>query len=100
MLLCLVYSVYTLFHRQLFVAVAASCLGHPVRGHAGVVFVVTPGRPEEQGRRHHLQREGDEGEVEGPAQSALRTLGRRDELVEQIHPGQETAHGAQRAEAW
>lgn len=42
--------------------------GHPVRDHARVVLAVAARRPEEQGRRHHLQREGDEGEVEGPAQ--------------------------------
>jgi len=57
---------------------------------------VTPGRPKEQSSCHHLQRKGDEGEVEGPAQRALHPFGRCGVLVEQVHPGQEAADGAQR----
>lgn len=76
----------------------ALSLGHPVSSHAGVVFAVAPGRPEEQSSCHHLQREGDEGEVEGPAQRTLHPFWWWGILVEQIHPGQETADGAQRAQ--
>lgn len=73
-------------------------LGYSVSCHAGVVFVVTPGRPQEQSSCHHLQREGDEGKVEGPAQRALHPIWRWGILVEQIQPSQETADGAQRTQ--
>lgn len=75
-------------------------LGYSVSSHAGVVFAVTPGRPQEQSGCHHLQREGDEGEVEGPAQRALHPLWWWGIMVEQIHPGPETADGAQSAQTW
>lgn len=73
-------------------------LCHPVGHHPGVVLAVAPGRPQEQGSGHHLQREGDEGEVEGPAQRALHPVWWFCILVEQIHPCQETADSSQRAQ--
>lgn len=73
-------------------------LGYSVSSHAGVVFAVTPGCPQEQRGCHHLQREGDEGEVEGPAQRALHPVWWWGILAEQIHSGQETADGAQSAQ--
>lgn len=72
----------------------------PVCSHAGVVLAVTPGCPQEQSGCHHLQREGDEGEVEGPAQRALHPFWWCGVLVEQIHACQETADGAQGAQTW
>lgn len=78
----------------------SSCLGDAVRCHAGVVLAVAPGGPDEEGGGHHLQRDGDEGEVEGPAQSDLHPLGPREGLVEQIQAGQETADCPQRAQTW
>lgn len=48
-----------------------SLLGHPVSRHGSVVFAVTSGCPQKQGGCHHLQRERDEGKVEGPAHGAL-----------------------------
>lgn len=75
---------------------SSSLLCNPVSSHAGVVLAVTPGCPQEQSSCHHLQREGDECEVEGPAQRALHPFWRFDDLMEQIHPSQETADCAQR----
>lgn len=77
-----------------------SCsLRYPVRRHAGVVLTVTPGGPEKESGGHHLQRDGDEGEVEGPAQRDLHPLRPREGLVEQIQAGQEAADRPQRAQA-
>lgn len=75
----------------------SSSLRYPVRRHAGVVLAVTPGGPDEQSGGHHLQRDGDEGEVEGPAQRDLHPLRPREVLVEQIQAGQEAADCSERA---
>lgn len=72
-----------------------SSLCHPVCCHAGVVLAVTPGGPQKQSGSHHLQRDGDEGEVEGPAQGDLHPLRPREGLVEQIQAGQEAADRSQ-----
>lgn len=77
---------------------AAAPLRYPVRRHRGVVLAVTPGGPDEEGGGHHLQRDGDEGEVEGPAQRDLHPLWPREVLVEQIQAGQEAADCSQRAQ--
>lgn len=74
--------------------------GHSVGSHTGVVSAVTPGRPQEQSSGHQLQREGDEGEVQGPAQRALHPVWWWVMPVEQIQTGQETADSSQRAQAW
>lgn len=76
----------------------SSSLRYPVRRHAGVVLAVTPGGPDEEGGGHHLQRDGDEGEVEGPAQRDLHPLRPREGLVEQIQAGQEAADCSERAQ--
>lgn len=44
-----------------------SLLCYPVSSHAGVTLAVASGRPQEQSRCHHLQREGDESQVQRPA---------------------------------
>lgn len=69
-------------------------LGHPVGRHAGVVLAVAPGGPQEESGRHHLQWRGDEGQVEGPAQGAVHTVGKHRHPVEEIHASQEAAHCA------
>lgn len=73
-------------------------LGYSVGSHTGVVFAVTPGCPQEQSSGHQLQREGDEGEVEGPAQCALHPVRWWVMPVEQIQTSQETADSSQRAQ--
>lgn len=78
----------------------SSSLRYPVRRHAGVVLAVTPGGPDEESGCHHLQRDGDEGEVEGPAQRDLHPLRPREGLVEQIQAGQEAADCSERAQTW
>lgn len=76
-----------------------SRLGHPVSRHGSVVFAVTFGCPQKQGGCHHLQREGDEGEVERPAHGALHPSSWVT-VVEQINTGPETADSTQRAQTW
>lgn len=76
----------------------SSSLRYPVRRHAGVVLAVTPGGPDEESGGHHLQRDGDEGEVEGPAQRDLHPVRPREGLVEQIQAGKKAADCSQRAQ--
>lgn len=78
----------------------SSSLRDPVRRHAGVVLAMAPCGPDEESGGHHLQRDRDEGKVEGPAQRDLHTLWPRERLVEQIQAGQEAADCSERAQTW
>lgn len=70
-------------------------LCYPVGSHAVVVLTVAACRPHQQGGSHHVQRGRDEGQVEGPAQGAVHTVGKHRHPVEEIHASQEAAHCAQ-----
>lgn len=73
-------------------------LRDPVSSHASVVLAVAPGGPHEQSGSHHLQRGGDQGQVQGPAQRPVDALGPLQLLVQQVHSCQEAAHRRQRAQ--
>ncbi|KAF3852360.1 hypothetical protein F7725_005715 [Dissostichus mawsoni] len=95
---CAYYEKKIAFHLAKRITVTLPSISYPVRRHAAVVFAVTPRRPQKQSSCHHLQGEGDEGEVEGPAQRAHHPCWGRGILLEQIHARQEAADGAQSAQ--
>lgn len=73
-------------------------LRHPVGRHAVVVVTVAARCPQQQCSSHHVQRRGDERQVERPAQRAVHPLGQHGHPVEQIHPSQVAAHRGQGAQ--
>lgn len=67
-------------------------LRHAVGRHAVVALAVTARRPHQQRGGHHVERRGNEGQVEGPAQRAVHLVGEHGHPVEEVHPCQVAAH--------
>lgn len=67
-------------------------LRHSVGRHAVITLAVTARRPHQQRGGHHVERRGNEGQVEGPAQRAVHLVGEHGHPVEEVHPRQVAAH--------
>ena len=67
-------------------------LCHPVGGHTVVVLTVAACCPHQQRGGHHVERGGNESQVEGPAQRAIHLIRQHRHPVEQVHSRQVAAH--------
>ncbi len=78
---------------------AGGDLGDSVGGHAVVALAVAASGPHQKRGGHHVQRRRDERQIQRPAQSPVHTIRQHRHAVQQVHPGQKTAHRRQRTQA-
>lgn len=75
-------------------------LRHPVGSHAVVALTVAACGPHKQRCGHHVQRRRHEGQVQGPAQTAVHLIGKHGHPVEQVHSCQVAAHCGEGAQTY